>query len=626
MTMDFRDILRAKPLVAEHLKKDFGAFCRAAWPALHPGTKLSWTLGHDLICEYLVAVHQKRLTRLAINCPPRFAKSTIVNVCFPVWLWLQDPSRSFLCCSYEIDLALNMNLDRRRLMESKWFRDLFADAFELSSDRSQAGDFSNTSGGAMQAASVNSKAQGRGGDVVIVDDPLSADFAYSESFRNETNLWFTNQLPQRLNNPSESAIVLIMQRLHQNDPTGFLLGQEDSEWKLLKLPLICEQDEQIVFPISGRVWNRKKNDCLDLKRWSPRTIRQRQQNRLVWAGQFQQEPMSIEGNLIRADDILFFGGRDPKTGEIDPGLPESFERKIISVDAAFKDKATSDYVAIIVVGIAGSRRYVLHTVNSHLDLTGTENEIRNCRAQFGPISAVLIEDKANGISVIAHLKDEIPGVIPIDPQGGKMARVVAASPEFQAKNWYFDRTAHWTNQTVTQLTMFPNCKHDDITDAITQASVWLQSHTFALGLLDYYQQLASGTKKLVKSVHEQYVQMPGAAATEMPASVTGKAWRAWTERRQAPPCPHPECMNTSTALVPDAHGDLHVFCKQCARTDGREMPKQFGGCCGHFLRQVVAGQVRCGNCGWQSRAPTIVSLSRKDYAAGRGRYRGYCRF
>jgi hypothetical protein len=226
--VDFTILLRAKPYVAQHLKKDFAAFCRAAWPHLHPGSKLSWTPAHDLICEHLVAAYRGDTRRLIVNCPPRFAKSTITNICWPVWIWLQDPKKSFLCCSYEIDLALNMNLDRRRLMDSKWFRDLFGDLIQLSTDRAQAADFSNTAGGQMQAASVNSKAQGRGGDFIVVDDPLSADFAYSESFRNETNAWFTNQLPQRLNNPSESAVVLIAQRLHENDPCGFLLSQEET--------------------------------------------------------------------------------------------------------------------------------------------------------------------------------------------------------------------------------------------------------------------------------------------------------------------------------------------------------------------------------------------------------------
>ncbi len=557
--MDFNSIIRAKPYVAEHLKKDFAAFCRAAWPILHPGTKLSWTTGHEAICDYLVAVSEKKLTRLIINCPPRYAKSSIVTILFPIWIWLQDPTRCFLGCSYEIDLATNHNLDRRRVMESKWFRDLFGNLFQLSSDRSQAQEFSTTAGGMMQAALTASKAQGRGGDLICVDDPISGDFVYSDSFRNEVNAWFERQLPQRLNNPSESAIVVVMQRLHQNDPTGFLTSQEESEWTLLKLPLIAEEEQSIVFPHSLRVWKRKKGDCLDPKRWSPRTVRERQRNRLVWASQFQQEPMAAEGNLIRTDDILFFGGRDPQTGVMDPGLPENFDRKIISVDCAFKDLRTSDYVAVIVVGVKGSRRYLLHVTNAHLDLTGTENEIRNCHAAYGPISATLVEDKANGSSVIAHLKEEIPGLIAIDPQGGKMARVVAASPEFQVHNWIIERNGPWAHKVVEQLTMFPNAKNDDITDAITQATIWLQSNSHTYGLLEWLKGIAEGT----------------IADPRTPQSGNGE--------------------QTAIPTKPAADRACEV--------------------CGRSMWQRVSGQLRCAQCGtqiWEHGAPEVPHVSRSD--------------
>jgi predicted phage terminase large subunit-like protein len=628
--------LRTQPLVAAHLKKDFGAFCRSAWPHLHPGAKLSWTPAHDLICEHLVAVWQGRTKRLIANCPPRFAKSSIVNIFFPIWVWLQDPTKAFLCCSYEIDLATNHNLDRRRLMDSKWFRNLFGECFTLSTDRSQAGEFSNTAGGVMQAASTNSKAQGRGGDIIIVDDPLSADAATSETFRNETNSWFVHQLPQRLNDPSQSAIVVVAQRLHQNDPCGFLLAHEENDWTLLKLALIAEEDQAWTFPISGRVWKRKKGECLDPNRWSPKAVRQRQQNRLVWSGQFQQEPAPTEGNLIRVDDILYFGGRDPQTGALDPGLPESFERKIISVDCSFKDLRTSDYVALIVVGIVGARRYLLHVTNAHLDLAGTENEIRNAHATFGPITAVLVEDKANGPAVVSHLKEEISGVIGVNPEGGKMARLVAAAPEFQAHNWLVERNGPWTHKLVEQLTMFPNAKNDDITDAITQAAIWLQANTYELGLLDYFKAVASGAKKMVASVQERRLgrlsgQNRSAAAEEPKFPVTKDEWQVWTERQQAPPCPHPDCKNPSTFLQSDRSHRFHIHCRQCGRVDGQDPPGADKPDHVHRWRSIPGGYEKCDDCAEQrptnaARHLTPVGISRKDYAAGVGRFRGCGRF
>jgi predicted phage terminase large subunit-like protein len=549
--MDFSRLGLAKPLIAEHLRKDFAAFCREAWPHLHRGSKLSWTLAHDLICEYLVMVWQKRILRLIINCPPRFAKSSIVTILFPIWCWLQDPTLAFLCASYEIDLATNHNLDRRRLMETQWFKNLFGDRFQMATERSQAGEFGNVQGGIMQAASTNSRAQGRGGHILIVDDPLSADAAYSEIFRNETNSWFVHQLPQRLNDPATSAIVVVMQRLHQNDPTGFLLAQEDSDWFLLKLTLIAEEPESWTFPISGRVWTRRKSECLDPKRWSPKVVRERQRNRLVWASQFQQEPAPLEGNIIRVSDLRYFGGRDPFTGERDPELPDRFDRKIISVDAAFKDKATSDYVAILTIGVEGSRRYVLNVVNAHLGLDATEDEIRRQHTLYGPISTVLVEDKANGTAVVSHLKEHISGVIAVNPAGGKLARVVAASPEFQAHDWYIDRNAAWRDVFIDQVTVFPNARHDDVADAASQASIWLQANTHEFGLLRLWKDYASGDRK-------------------MPASVPMLVSRL-SEPQEATAADNAEaCPKCESSCVVRLSGRMH--CNQCAH-DWGPLPK-----------------------------------------------------
>lgn len=606
--MDFRNLVRAKPQVATHLKSDFAAFCRAAWPVLHPGSRLSWVKGHDAICDYLVAVHEGQIRRLIVNCPPRFAKTTILN-CFLVWCWLQDPTRSFLSCSYEIDLALNGNADRRKLMESQWFRSLFSDVFTLSQDRSQAGDFQNDKGGSMRAASTNSRAQGRGGSIIVVDDPNSADTIFSESFRNETNAWLTFQLPQRLDNPSESAIILIQQRLHQDDCTGHLLAEEESPWEILKLPLVAEQDEEIKFPHSGKTWRRRKGEVLDPKRWTPKTIRQRMQNRLVWAGQFQQEPVPVEGNLVRVDDVMFFGGRDSKSGTVDPGLPEKFERKIISVDASFKNKSTSDFVAIAVVGVVGSKRFVLRAVNSHLDVVGTENEIRALHSDYAPISAVLVEDAANGPAIISRLSEQIPGVIAVTPEGGKVSRLMAVAPEFAAHNWYFERHGTWTNEIVSQLTMFPNARHDDLADCVSQAAVWLQTNSGGeLGLISWF-------KKKAAEATESGTAAPVAARAKTPQETRVDGFKVWQQTNRAPKCE--VCRSESTTYIPGTGGRGAHYCNQCHATDG--IPAQQPEKPGHVHRwhAIPGNQVRCDDCEEQRYVGTPPTVNGVTFAQHR---------
>jgi predicted phage terminase large subunit-like protein len=490
--MDWSILRRARPIVAEHLASDLAAFTRAAWSVLHPGAKLSWSWHMDLLCEYLTFVRRREITRLIINVPPRTAKSTVASICFPVWSWISDPASAFLCASYELDLASSHNLDRRRLITSSWFQSLFADRFRLASDRNLIEEFTNESGGAMLAASVNSRAMGRGGDYCIVDDPISATDVFSDVLRRQACDWFQTMLPQRLNDPATSPIVVIMQRVHEADPTGFLLETEPGEWTHVKLPLVAEENERWIFPLSGRVVERRKGEVIDPRRFPRRVVEARKRNRLAWAGQYQQEPAPVEGNLIRVSDVCFYGGRDSQTGLRDAACPESFDQKIVSVDAAFKDKPTSDYVSILTIGVKGSRRYVLNVVNAHLDLDATEQAILREQALHGPISATLIEDKANGPAIIAHLKEHVSGVIALNPEGGKLARMVAAAPEWQARDWFLDRTAAWKEPLLQQLTMFPNARHDDMCDAISQAAIWLQANTHVYGWLDYLKGITSG--------------------------------------------------------------------------------------------------------------------------------------
>jgi predicted phage terminase large subunit-like protein len=279
----------------------------------------------------------------------------------------------------------------------------------------------------------------------------------------------------------------------------------------------------------------------------------------------------------------------------------------------------------------GSRRYLLHVTNAHLDLVGTMNEIRNAHATYGPVSAVLVESAANGVSVIAHLKEEIAGLVPITAKDSKMARLVAASPEFQAQNWIIERNGPWAHKVVEQLTMFPNCKNDDISDSISQASIWLQANTYELGLLDYMKSLFLGKRKMPASV-EQHLAATVEVDESKSSIVTEDHWKAWVEKHQTPPCPNPTCKNICTFLQRDHEGEWHLHCRQCGRVDGKEIVKPIDGnlCwvpgCGLEL-MMSGGVLRCQNHG---QVPTVNNpsirseptngMSRKEYFRRRGQF------
>ena len=478
------------------LEESLALFFKEAWKVLEPGRPLSWSWHYDLICEYLTLIREgiiheyfPKASALIVNVPPRTAKSTLVSICFPIWCWLRFPEKRFMCSSYSADLSIELSGKRLALLRSPWFLSLWGKNFKLKFGQQEKDHFDNDKTGSMIATSILGTATGQGGDTLIIDDPLNPSQAVSDVERTKANTTIDNTFRSRLNDPSSGMVILVMQRLHELDPTGHLLTSDPEECIHIKIPLEAEQREVWTFPISGRKVIREAGDILQPDRNTPKVVSHLKIARLVWASQSQQRPAPLEGNMIRRSDVHYYGGIDPFTGRNDPLIPEKFDRVFISADCAFKDLDTSDFVAILKIGVFESKRYILDVVNAHLDLDATELAIRKmCTASPAP-SAVLVEDKANGSAIIRRLKKSlkgdsgISGVIPINPEGGKVARMFASAPEWQAGDWYVDRNAAWTEPFITQILTFPNAAHDDMVDAMSQASIWLQSQGGMFGLV-----------------------------------------------------------------------------------------------------------------------------------------------
>src|SRR5436853_730871 len=336
-------------LLADRLAGDLASFAKKAWKVLNPTRPFIWSWHYDYLCEMLTLVKQRRLRRLIINIPPRTLKSTLVTVIYPSWVWLTEPEHNFLTASYSLDLSTEHSVTRRSLLQSPWFQRLFGDRFQLAGDRNQVAQYANDRRGQMIATSVGATTMGRGCDTAILDDPVSADQAVSDAERTTANTWIDATLRSRLNDPAKGAIIVVMQRLHELDATGFLLEQEPGVWTHVRIPLVAEEDETWTFPISGRIVQRKAGDILMPERFTPEVVEQQQSRRLVFAGQYQQRPAPLEGNLIKRSEVRYYGGIDPKTGIADERLPEYFRRKLISVDCSFKDTANYDFVAIMCI-------------------------------------------------------------------------------------------------------------------------------------------------------------------------------------------------------------------------------------------------------------------------------------
>ena len=206
----------------------------------------------DLVCDYIVSVINGTQNRLIINIPPRYMKSIICSVALPAFVLGHNPRSHIICVSYSDDLATKFANDTRTVMTSDWYKSIFPQT-RISKQQFAKDDFETTVHGGRFATSVGGVLTGRGAEWIIIDDPIKPIDANSEIIRNRVNDWYHSTLFSRLNNKNSGRILLIMQRLHQDDLTGHLLENSD-DFQLLRLPIIADTDEQIHFTQSNRIF------------------------------------------------------------------------------------------------------------------------------------------------------------------------------------------------------------------------------------------------------------------------------------------------------------------------------------------------------------------------------------
>src|SRR6201993_4543822 len=225
------------------LRSDFWFFAQRCFCELNPQTTLATNWHLEVIAAKLTAVREGKIRRLIINLPPRHLKSLMASIAFPAWLLGHNPSAQILCVSYAQDLADKLARDCRSIMISPWYGRIFPT--RLSAHRQAVQEFITTRQGYRLATSTGGVLTGRGADIILIDDPLKPEDALSKALRQAGNEWFVNTLYSRLNDKRTGAIVIIMQRLHEDDLVGHVLAQEP--WEVLSFPAIAETDEMTRF-------------------------------------------------------------------------------------------------------------------------------------------------------------------------------------------------------------------------------------------------------------------------------------------------------------------------------------------------------------------------------------------
>ncbi len=454
-------------------------FIERAFYEINPGKKLLMADYIELIAAKLEACRRGEIRRLAICMPPRYLKSHCVSVAFAAWLLGHEPSARLICASYAQDLASKHALECKTLMSSPIYKRLFRT--RLSSDKQAVDDFLTTSKGSRMATSVGGVLTGRGADFIIIDDPLKPQDALSETERTKVNRWYDNTLLSRLDNKASGCIIIVMQRLHQDDLIGHVLEQED--WKVLSLPAIAEQDEELVIdtPLGNYPYRRPAGQALHPERESLADLDKMRQTMGTYdfEAQYQQNPSPQGGSLLKKSWLRYY-----VPGE----LPARFERIIQSWDTANKAGELNDYSVCTTWGEKDKRFYVLHVFRRRLEYPDLKRAVKE-QAQIHNATTIVIEDKASGTQLIQDLIAEgVSGITRYEPPAcDKIMRFHGQTAAFENGLVLLPTEAPWLADYVHELTTFPGSKHDDQVDSTTQALAWMRIPE--PGIIGYYRML-----------------------------------------------------------------------------------------------------------------------------------------
>jgi predicted phage terminase large subunit-like protein len=436
-------------------RTDFVSFVRKCFHVLSPSAifYMNWHICAIAYCLELVRLGI--IKRLIITLPPRFLKSIMCSVAFPAFVLGHDPAKRLIVPSYSADLAIKHGNDFRAVINSTEYHAIFP-GMRISAMKNTQTEVVTTLNGFRLAISVDGTLTGRGGDIIIIDEPIAALAAtLSQKSREHVVDWYFNTLLSRLDDQQNGAIVLVMQRLHEDDLAGVLLRGSD-EWTVLSLPAIAEQDEEI--PIgNGQVHFRRTGDVLHPERQSREDLESlRAQAPEIYAAQHQQRPVAPGGAMIKRVWVRRYD-QLPKSGQI-----------IQSWDVANKQGEENDYSVCTTWLIYEKRYYLIDVLRGRFDFPTLRTKVFE-QAKLHKASQILIEDAGVGTALIQELKTAHFSVIAVKPEYDKKIRMAIQSAKFENGQVCFPKEAPWLRDLEDELFAFPSGRHDDQVDSISQA-------------------------------------------------------------------------------------------------------------------------------------------------------------
>lgn len=455
-------------------REDFYTFMNRCFEELNPGNEFLHNWHIEVMATKLQECQRGKCKRLIINVPPRHLKSICASVALPAFWLGHNPTARIMCVSYAQHLADKFSRDTRAIMMSPFYQELFAT--RLSAERQAVEEFTTTEHGYRLARSVGGSITGHGAGLIIVDDPLIPEEALNPIQRRKVNDHFDSTLYGRLDDKERTGcIIVVMQRLHQDDLVGHLL--ERGPWEVLSLPAIAPEDRQYVIktPFGEKTWTRHTGDVLHPERESREELeRTRMQlGSYNFAAQYQQAPQPPEGAYVKLEWFRHY--------DLDQ-RPARFDEIVQSWDTANKESGFADFSVCTTWGQYDDDIYLLNVYRKQLDYPDLKRAVIEQRDLFHP-DTILIEERASGTQLIQEFAREyLRGLEPVAPEHDKLTRLVGQTALIENGRVFLPRDAHWLADYIDELIAFPSCKYDDQVDSTSQALNYMKTNKTTLAI------------------------------------------------------------------------------------------------------------------------------------------------
>lgn len=465
------------------LSQDFIAFTEQVFNTVSPGVQYQDSWHIHCIAEHLQAMERREIKRLIINMPPRSLKSIMCTVSWTAWLMGKNPSEQIIAASYSQTLSTKHNVDTRLVIESEWYRAAFPNT-AISKDQNEKQKFQTTARGHRIATSVGGSATGEGADTLIADDLIKPDEASSETVRTSTNDWLDQVFMTRGNDPATVRALLVMQRLHENDPSGH--AKRKGHWHELILP--AQFTKKTFITVGQREWIKEEGEYMHPSRLNNDVLNQleKELGAYAFAGQYMQNPAPVGGGEFKTEWLQFYDS-----------YAQNFTAHGMNVYIMYdpanskknKENDDPDFTAMVVIGLAKDNNYyILDLVRDRLNPTERIDLLFELHKKWSKKAGkppIVVSEQYGMMTDNFFLKkrqEELNYRFALKEVGGKIKkedRIRKAIPLFESKRVFLPRKIIYSNIkgeseelvmkfVKEELEVFPVGRHDDLLDAFSR--------------------------------------------------------------------------------------------------------------------------------------------------------------